>query len=131
MILFLNIFILQNSTEVKQTDEYIIKQPQNTQSILLHLITVIKKTIPEVELLYKYGVPYFYFKNKAFCYLAYNQKKDFVDVGFARGFQLKKNQEFLIDENRNTVKSLRYFKLEGIKNDILIQVLKEAATLYI
>ena len=114
---------------MKLTDEYIFRQPEKQQSILLHIISVVKKSLPDAELLFKYGVPYFYYKKRAFCYLIYNSKKGFVDLGFARGFKLKKNQEFFVDENRNTVKSLRYFGLEAIDNEILEDVLKEAATL--
>lgn len=115
---------------MKLTDEYIFRQPEIQQSILLHVISVVKKVLPDAELLLKYGVPYFYYKKRAFCYLAHSQKKGYVDVGFARGFKLKKNQEFLVDENRNTVKSLRYYSLESIDNAILEDVIKEAADLY-
>ncbi|HSD09116.1 MAG TPA: hypothetical protein VLC96_17880, partial [Flavobacterium sp.] len=71
-----------------------------------------------------------YYKKRMFCYLICNSKKGFVDAGFARGFQLKRNQEFLVDEKRNTVKSLRYYDLEKIDNAVLIAVIKEAKTLY-
>lgn len=98
--------------------------------ILLHLISVFIREIPDLEMHFKWGVPYFYCKNKPFCYLASNHKKGFVDAGFARGFQLKRNQDRLVDEKRNTVKSLRYFSLEDIDNAILEDVIKEAATLY-
>jgi hypothetical protein len=83
-----------------------------------------------LELLFKWGIPYFYYKKKPFCYLAPNHKKGFVDAGFARGFQLKRNQDCLVDEKRNTVKSLRYYDLKEIDNAILEDVIREAATLY-
>jgi hypothetical protein len=116
---------------MKLTDEYIFRQPERQRSILLHLLAVVNKTLPDAELLLKYGVPYFYFKKKAFCYLIHNHKNGFVDLGFAIGFKLKRNQEFLVDESRNTVKSLRYFSLEAIDNAILEDVIKEAAALYL
>ncbi len=116
---------------MKPTEEYIISQPDTYRSILLHLISAIEQTIPNTELLFKYGIPYFYYKKKPFCYLAVNHKKQFVDLGLARGFQLIKNQEFLIDEKRNTVKSLRYLNLEDIDNTILKEVLYELAGLYV
>lgn len=115
---------------MKLASEYIYHQPEKYQSIVLHLISVFERTIPELELLFKWGIPYFYYKKKPFCYLAPNHKKGFVDVGFARGFQLKRNQDCLVDEKRNTVKSLRYFTLEAIDNAILEDVIQEAATLY-
>ncbi|WP_281239413.1 DUF1801 domain-containing protein [Flavobacterium praedii] len=115
---------------MKLTDEYIHRQPEKYKVMLLHLISVFEREVPNLELLFKWGIPYFYYKKKRFCYLAPNHKKGFVDAGFARGFQLKRNQDFLVDENRNTVKSLRYFSLLDIDNAILIDVIKESATLY-
>lgn len=115
---------------MKLTDEYIYRQPEKFRSIVLHLITVFEREIPELELLFKWGIPYFYYKKKPFCYLAPNHKKGFVDAGFAKGFQLTGNQYCLVGEKRNTVKSLRYYNLEDIDNTILVDVIKEAATLY-
>ena len=116
---------------MKPAEAYIFKQPDLYKEILFHIIAVIEQELPDIELFFKWGIPYFYYNKKPFCYLAPNHKRKFVDVGFAKGFQLKENQEFLVDENRNTVKSLRYFKLEEIDNTILISVLKEAKLLYV
>jgi len=115
---------------MKLTDEYIYRQPEKYQTILLHLINVFQRSIPKLELLFKWGIPYFYYKKKPFCYLSPNHKKGFVDAGFARGFEFKRNQDYLVGEKRNTVKSLRYFNLEDIDNAILEDVIQEAVTLY-
>lgn len=116
---------------MKITEEYIYRQPEKYQAILMHLISVFEQEIPELKLLFKWGIPYFYYNKQPFCYLAPNHKKGFVDAGFARGFQLKRNQEYLVDEKRNTVKSLRYYDLEEIDNAILIDVIKESVALYV
>jgi hypothetical protein len=116
---------------MKLTDEYIYRQPEKFKTIVLHLISVFERELPELELLFKWGIPYFYYKKKPFCYLAPNHKKGFVDAGFARGFQLKRNQDCLVDENRNTVKSLRYYNLEDIDNTTLEDVIREAVSLYV
>lgn len=115
---------------MKPVEDYILKQPDVYRSILFHLILVIEKEIPQVTLEYKYGIPYFYLNKKPFCYLAPNHKKKFVDLGFARGFQLNNNLNYLVSKDRNTVKSLRYYSLEEVNNQILVSVLKEAAELY-
>lgn len=115
---------------MKLIDEYIYRQPEMFRSIVSHLISVFEREIPELKLFLKWGVPYFYYKDKPFCYLASNHKKGFVDAGFARGFQLKRNQDCLVGEKRNTVKSLRYYNLEEIDNAVLVDVIKEAVTLY-
>lgn len=98
---------------------------------MLHIVSVIENTIPEVTLEYKWTVPYFYYKKKPLCYLNASHKHHFVDIGFAKGFQLKQNQQYLVADNgRNTVKSLRYYSLDEVDNEVLISVLKEAIILY-
>lgn len=116
---------------MKPTEVYILRQPERYKAMMLHVISVVEQELDTSELLFKWGIPYIYFKKKPFCYLAPNHKKGFLDVGFAKGFGLKRNQEVLVDERRNTVKSLRYFSIEEIDNQILIDVVSEAKLLYI
>ena len=115
---------------MKPTEEFILRQPQPYQAMILHVLAVVEQELPQSELLFKWGIPYVYFKNKPFCYFAPNHKKGFLDVGFAKGFELKRNQEVLVDEKRNTVKSLRYFSIETIDHILLIDVISEAKSRY-
>lgn len=115
---------------MKPIEEYIIKQPEKFRSIMMHVIIVVEQELPNSILLFKWGIPYFYLNKKPFCYLAVNVKKEFVDLGFAKGYQLNNYQDKLIGEKRNTVKSLRYFSLEEINNEVLIGVINEAKSLY-
>jgi hypothetical protein len=116
---------------MKPTEAYILRQPEKYQAMMLHVLAVVEQELSQSELLFKWGIPYVYYKKKPFCYLAPNHKKGFLDLGFAKGFQLKRNQATLIDEKRNTVKSLRYFSIEEIDNTILIDVILEAKELYV
>lgn len=60
-----------------------------------------------------------------------SHKKQYVDVGFAKGFQLQNHLDHLIEDNgRNTIKSLRYYTLESIDIKVLTQVILEAEKLY-
>lgn len=115
---------------MKPAEEYILRQPEQFQAMILHVLAVVELELSKSELLFKWGIPYIYYKKKPFCYLAPNHKKGFLDVGFAKGFELKRNQEILVDENRNTVKSLCYYSIEEIDNAILIDVISEAKLLY-
>ena len=115
---------------MKLTEAYILRQPQLYQAMMLHVLAVVEQKLSQSELLFKWGIPYFYYKKKPFCYLAPNHKKGFLDVAFAKGFQLKRNQEVLVDEKRNTVKSLRYYSLKEIDNGILKDVILESKLLY-
>jgi len=110
--------------------EYILNQPEPYRSILLYLQVVIETTIPQLELLYKYKIPFYYIHKKPFCYLNTSHKKQFVDLGFWKGNQIKTHKESLVTENRKMMVSLRYKSLEEIDNKILIEVLNKAASLY-
>lgn len=104
-------------------EKYILDQPQPYRDILLYLQTVIEKTIPEVELKYKYCIPFYYLNNKPYCYL--NQSKNYVDIGFWNSAHLTKNLEYMITENRKIIRSLRYKNLEEINATILTEVLQD------
>ncbi len=115
---------------MKPAEEYILRQSQQFQEIIYYVISVIEQEIEEMELLYKWGIPYFYYQKKPFIYIAPNKAKGFVDIGFARGFQLTLHQDVLVGEKRNTIKSLRYFDLDTISDKILREVIQEAKLLY-
>lgn len=116
---------------MKPTELYLLNQPEKYRDILLHIVAVVEHTLPEATLEYKWGIPYFYYKKKPFCYLNASHKKQFVDVGFAKGFQLRNHLTDLIADNgRNTIKSLRYYSLENINQQVLVEVIQEAKTLY-
>jgi hypothetical protein len=126
---FFELFLDKEIT-MKPTEEFILRQPQPYQAMILHVLAVVEQELPQSKLLFKWGIPYVYFKNKPFCYFAPNHKKGFLDVGFAKGFELKRNQDVLVDEKRNKVKSLRYFSIETIDHTLLIDVISEAKLLY-
>ena len=110
---------------MKPAEEYILKQPEPLQSILLHLQILVETNFEEAELLYKWKIPFYYLNNKPLCYFNAT-KKGYVDVGFYCSTELKMYNKFLVSENRTVVKSLRYFQLEEINSKILVSVLREA-----
>jgi len=114
---------------MKPVDLYILNQPENYRNMLLHLIAVIENTMPDVTLEYKWKIPYFYYKQKPFCFLNISHKRGYVDVAFNKGFQLKNYLDFLVADGRNTFKSLRYATLDEIDNAVLISVILEAKLL--
>ncbi len=115
---------------MKPTEEYILRQSSEFQEIIHYVISVIEQEMKDVELLFKWGIPYFYYQKKPFVYIAPNKSKGFVDFGFAKGYELKLHQDVLIGEKRNTIKSLRYFDLETIPDSVLREVIQEAKLLY-
>lgn len=114
---------------MKPAEEYILNQPEPFKSILLHLQILIETNFSEVDLQFKWKIPFYYLNEKPFCYLNPSKKKGYVDVAFWVSAHLTKYNEHLISENRKVVKSLRYFKIEDINEEILLSVLKEAHSL--
>lgn len=105
-------------------ETYILDQPEPFKSILLHLMVLIETTVPSVELMYKYKIPFYYIEGRPFCYL--NHTKGYVDVGFWNAGHLTKHLEYMTTAGRKVMKSLRYTSVEDIDSTILIDVLKDA-----
>ncbi|MEN8187316.1 MAG: DUF1801 domain-containing protein [Bacteroidota bacterium] len=111
-------------------DNYILKQEEQYQSILLFVRQVIFETLPEINERFKYGIPFYYYKQTPFCYLNIPKNKKYVDIGFVKGFQLSNKQGVLVaGNNRNTVKSIQYHALEDVDTIILKEILIEAGDL--
>ena len=115
---------------MKPAEEYILNQPEKYRDIILNLQIIIENQIPELELLFKWKIPYYYYNGKPFCFINASHKGKYVDLAFNKGFQLQQHQAFLISENRTTFKSLRYFSLEEINFERLTDLLIEQKSLY-
>ncbi|AUC20779.1 2-dehydro-3-deoxyphosphooctonate aldolase [Polaribacter sejongensis] len=111
---------------MKPAEEYILKQPEPFKSILLDLQIVIETNFPEVDLQFKWKMPFYYLDEKPFCYLNPSKKKGYVDVGFYTNSELQKFNDFVISDNRKVVKSLRYKSVKEVNAEVLISVLQEA-----
>lgn len=111
---------------MKPAEAYILNQPEPFKSILLHLQILIETNFPDVELLLKWKIPFYYLNNKPFCYLNASHKKKYVDVAFYTNKDLDKFNELLVSEKRKVIKSLRYKSLNDINAEVLISVLEEA-----
>lgn len=105
-------------------ENYILEQPEPYRSILLHLQAVIEHTIPNVDLKYKYRLPFYYVEGKPCCYL--NNSKSYVDLGFWNAAHLTVHLDKMVTEGRKVMKSLRYTSLEEIDDEVLIAVLNNA-----
>lgn len=105
-------------------ENYILSRSEPYRSILLHLQSVIVQTVPEVDLKFKYRIPFYYLKGRPYCYL--NQSKNYVDLGFWNAAHLTVHLEHMTTEGRKIMRSLRYTSLEEIEHKILEEVLIEA-----
>jgi len=109
---------------VNPAEEYILNQPEPFKTMVLHLQVLVETTIPEVELLYKYKIPFYYVDKKPFCY--FNVTKEYVDVGFWNAKHLSKYLEHMTTAGRKVMKSLRYRDIQEINETVLIAILQDA-----
>ena len=109
-------------------EKYIVDQKEPFRSILLQLQLLIESTVPELELKYKWRIPYYYYNGDPFCFL--NVSKDYVDVGFRAGANFSDMHTFLISENRKIFKSLRYRFVEEVDLEILLKVMERLHHIY-
>ena len=103
---------------------YILNKVEPYHSILLYLQLVVENNVSDLELKYRYKIPFYYLEGRPFCYL--NQSKDYVDIGFWNAAHITVNLDFMTTDKRKMIKSLRYRKLEEIDDKILIEILKDA-----
>ncbi|OAD42968.1 DUF5655 domain-containing protein [Polaribacter atrinae] len=111
---------------MKPVEEYILKQSEPFKSIIMHLQILIETNFAEVDLQFKWKMPFYYLNEKPFCYLNPSKKKGYVDVGFYTNSELQKFNEFVISDKRKVVKSLRYKEVSDIDAEVLVSVLAEA-----
>lgn len=110
---------------MKPAELYILNKPEPFKTILMHLQILVESTIAEVELKYKWKIPVYYIGKKPLCYFNASIKKGFVDVAFWTSTDLSKFEKHLVTENRKVVKSLRYFSLDDIDEEVLIEILQK------
>ncbi|WP_341220921.1 DUF5655 domain-containing protein [Polaribacter atrinae] len=111
---------------MKPVEEYILKQSEPFKSIIMHLQILIETNFAEVDLQFKWKMPFYYLNEKPFCYLNPSKKKGYVDVVFYTNSELQKFNEFVISDKRKVVKSLRYKEVSDIDAEVLVSVLAEA-----
>ena len=111
-------------------EDYIINQPEPYRSILLDLQILVESTLPEIELLYKYRIPFYYYKKRPFCFLNASHKRNYVDLCFVRANQITIQKEHLVTEKRKVMGSLRYQSIDEIDEIVLIELLNEVKQLY-
>lgn len=109
-------------------EKYILQQQGSWQELLIQLKVLVERGVPEADMRFKHGIPFFYVRNRPFCYLLATKK--YVDLGIVRGSLLTNNTDHLEKGKRNTVRSLRYKKAEDLDVEVLESVLQEALGLY-
>jgi hypothetical protein len=89
---------------MKEFDNFFFKQEEPNQSCLLALRELIIRHDSAISTSWKYGMPFFCYKNKMLCYLWIHKKHHLPYIGFVDGIIL--NDPDLLSEKRARMKIL-------------------------
>ncbi|WP_010133897.1 DUF1801 domain-containing protein [Ochrovirga pacifica] len=104
------------------------KLEEPNKSVFLFLKDYILNYHPEIDLFYKWKLPYLYYQKKPLCYLWKDKKTKEPYLGFAKGFLME--HPALVTGNRNTIKILPIPVDKDVDVQLLSEVLELALDVY-
>ncbi len=109
-------------------DNYYLQQKEPEKSCLLALREIILLQDAGITHELKYGMPFFCFRGKMFCYLWYHKKYRQPYIGFVEGKHFK--QAFLIQEKRSRMKIMLLNPAEDLPVQLIGKMIQQALDLY-
>ena len=113
---------------LKGVDHFYLKQEEPTKSCLLALKEIILALDPNVTNSLKYGMPFFSYKNKMFCYLWTDKNTQAPYIGIVEGNRI--DHPNLEQGNRKRMKILRVNRNKDLPIDSIQFILNQALDLY-
>jgi hypothetical protein len=113
---------------MKQLDDFYLNQEEPINATLLTLKEIILKQDSEITNVLKYGMPFFCYKGKMFCYLWIHKKLKQPYIGIVEGKHFE--ESFLIQESRSRMKIMLFNADEDLPLKRIKQVMEKAINLY-
>jgi hypothetical protein len=110
------------------TDNFYLQKEEPLQSCLLALRQIILKQDKDITAAFKYGMPFFCYKGKMFCYLWVNKKTQQPYLGIVEGKHF--NHPLLIIEKRSRMKIMLFDTRKELPIKTIKLILKQAINLY-
>lgn len=113
---------------MKAIDDFYSSQAEPVKSTLLALKSIILSQDEEITSEWKYGMPFFCYRGKMFCYLWIHKKIGWPYIGLVEGKHF--DQPFLIQEKRSRMKIMLLDQSKDLPVGRIRSVLKQALNLY-
>lgn len=113
--------------EINQIDAYFIGHDEPVKGCMLALRSLILSQHPEISINWRYGMPFFNYKGKRFCYLWIHKKSHQPYIGFVDGNRM--NHPELVQEKRARMKILLVDPQKDLPQKRISLLLKEAISL--
>jgi hypothetical protein len=111
-----------------EPDSFYLEKEEPVKSCLLALKEIILSHDKEIVSTWKYGMPFFCFRGKMFCYLWVNKKFNQPYIGIVEGKHF--DHPNLIQENRSRMKIMLFDPNKDLPIKTINTILKKAIDLY-
>ena len=113
---------------MSEIDSFYFKKEEPVRSCLLALKDLILSQDEEITSTWKYGMPFFCFRGKMFCYLWVHKKYKHPYIGIVEGKHF--NDPDLITENRSRMKILLIDPTKDLPNSRIEAILQKVINLF-
>lgn len=113
---------------MKELDNFYFRLEEPLKSCLMALSGFILAQDTTLKPALKYGMPFFCYKNKIFCYLSIRKKDKIPYMGIVEGHRL--DHPALVAEKRSRIKVLYFDPAEDLPIETIEEILQQALDLY-
>lgn len=113
---------------MKEIDNFYLQKEEPIKGTLLALREIILSQDADITNVLKYGMPFFCYKGKMFCYLWVHKKHKQPYIGFVEGKRFE--EQFLIQEARSRMKIMLLNSNEDLPFDIIKNLIQKAIAFY-
>ncbi len=113
---------------MKEVDNFYLKQEEPTRSCLMALREIILSQDKDITHVLKYGMPFFCFKGKMFCYLWIHKKYQQPYLGIVEGKSIEHHD--LIIEKRSRMKIMLFDPTKDLPLETIQMILTAIMKLY-
>jgi len=113
---------------MKETDDFYFRQNEPIKSVMLAMKEIILRQDKDVVHAWKYGMPFFCYKGKMFCYLWVHKKHGQPYLGIVEGKRF--DETFLIQEGRSRMKIMLLDPGKDLPLKTIEAILQKAINLY-
>lgn len=113
---------------MKELDDFYLNQEEPIKGTFLALKEIILKQDKDITHVLKYGMPFFCYKGKMFCYLWKHKKNNQPYIGIVEGKHF--DETFLLQEKRSRMKIMMLNSDEDLPLEQIESVIQRAVNLY-
>ncbi len=113
---------------MNELTNFYLKQEEPIKSCLLALREIILQQDKDIKNVWKYGVPFFCYKGKMFCYLWIHKKYKHPYIGIVEGKHF--TEAFLLQEDRKRMKIMLVDPNEDLPLPSIENIILKAINLY-